>query len=86
MIFEGLNCPFGHVVAVVAGGNNFISLAGCLNGCFVLRRRLIVKYLMFEDDTVPAHLCQFLLVGEDEFAAGLIAHCLGPQGIAVNMV
>ena len=86
MIFEGLNCPFGHVVVVVVGGNRFISHAGCLNGPFVLSGCLIVKNLMFGDGTVQAHPCQCLRLGKDEFAAGLIVHCLAPQRVAVEVV
>ncbi len=86
VIFECLNRPFGHVAAVAAGGDKFVGHAGCLNGHFVLRLRLVVKYLMFGDDTAPAHPCQCTHAGEDEFAAGLVAHCFGPQRVAVNVV
>ncbi len=86
MIFECLNRPFGHVVAVVVWGDEFVHHAGCLNGRFVLRRCLVVKYLMFGDDTAPAHPCQRMRTGKNEFAAGLVAHCFGPQRVAVDMV
>ena len=76
VIFECLNHPFGHVAVVVIRGKEFVGHAGCLNGRFVLRQRLVVKYLMFGDDTMLAHPCQRTRAGKDEFAAGLVAHCL----------
>ena len=85
MIFECLNRPFCHFAAVVVGENKSVGYAGCLNGRFVLRRCLVVEYLMFGDDTAPAHPCQCMRTGKDEFAVGLVAHCFEPRRVVVNV-
>ena len=55
LILEGLDGFFSHVSLVFFRGGEFVGHAGGLNDSLVLCRCLVVKDLMFGDDSATLH-------------------------------